>query len=260
MEEFDVVEGFSSVMQRINAVCLKNGLQNKPRLVAVSKTKPKEMIINVYNQGQRQFGENYIQELVEKSNDPDILDKCKEIKWHFIGHLQKNKINKITAVPGLDVLETLHSEKLAVALNTAWEKAKKEEPLKIMVQVNTSGEEEKNGCEPDSCWKLVDFVLKNCPHLKFLGLMTIGQFGYDLSLGPNPDFLCLSKCREEVCKKLDLQKNDVELSMGMSDDFEHAIELGSTNVRVGSSIFGYRAKKTKESSNITEGMANITVN
>ncbi|XP_014291019.1 pyridoxal phosphate homeostasis protein isoform X1 [Halyomorpha halys] len=260
MEEIDVVEGFSSVIKRINAVCLKNGLKNKPRVVAVSKTKPKELIINVYNQGQRQFGENYIQELVEKSNDPEILEKCKEIKWHFIGHLQKNKINKIITVPGLDVLETLDSEKLAVALNAALEKSGKEQPLKVMVQVNTSGEEEKNGCEPNSCWELVDFVLKNCPHLKFVGLMTIGQYGYDTSLGPNPDFLRLIKCRDGVCEKLNLQKNDVELSMGMSDDFEQAIELGSTNVRVGTVIFGARAKKTKESGDITEGMANVTVN
>lgn len=68
---------------------------NKPLLVAVSKTKPVEMIIDAYSEGQRHFGENYIQELVEKGNHPDILAQCPEIKWHFIGHLQSNKINKV---------------------------------------------------------------------------------------------------------------------------------------------------------------------
>lgn len=73
--------------------------------------------------------------------------------------------------------------------------------------------------------------------------MTIGRFGYDLANGPNPDFLCLRKCRDDLCKELGLNWRDVGLSMGMSDDFEHAISLGSTNVRVGSSIFGARPKK-----------------
>lgn len=74
--------------------------------------------------------------------------------------------------------------------------------------------------------------------------MTIGEYGYDLSKGPNPDFLCLKQCREDLCKEFGLDWKDVGLSMGMSNDFEHAIELGSTNVRVGTSIFGHRPKKT----------------
>lgn len=258
MAEFDILKGFSSVCQRINAVCLKNKLDIKPRLVAVSKTKPKDMIITLYNEGQRHFGENYIQELLEKSSDPEILDKCKEINWHFIGNLQRNKVKKLVTVPRLFVVETIDSEKLATALNNAWEKVEKPEPLKVMVQVNTSNEEEKGGCDPGTCYTLVEHVLKNCPQLKFIGLMTIGKFGYDSSIGPNPDFLCLKKCKDDVCEKLELNKNNVELSMGMSNDYEHAIELGSTSVRVGTSIFGYRVKKT-EVSNISEGVKNVSL-
>lgn len=82
-----------------------------------------------------------------------------------------------------------------------------------------------------------------CCYFSLEGLMTIGRFGYDLSHGPNPDFLCLRKCRDDLCEELGLNWRDVGLSMGMSDDFEHAISLGSTNVRVGSSIFGARPKK-----------------
>lgn len=258
MAEFDIVKGFSTVCQRINAVCLKNKLDFKPRLVAVSKTKPKDMIITLYNEGQRYFGENYIQELVEKGNDSEILEKCKEIKWHFIGNLQRNKVNKLVSVPGLYVVETIDSEKLATAVNNAWEKLKKEEPLNVMIQINTSSEEEKGGCEPDTCWTLVDHVLKECNHLKFIGLMTIGKYGYDLSLGPNPDFLTLRKCRDDVCAKLDLKKSDVELSMGMSNDYEHAIELGSTSVRVGTSIFGHRVKISKDT-DVSEEVQKLSV-
>ncbi|KAJ4431921.1 hypothetical protein ANN_20528 [Periplaneta americana] len=109
----------------------------------------------------------------------------------------------------------------------------------------------KNGCNPNEATRLVKHIIDNCPNLTLIGLMTIGKFGYDLSLGPNPDFICLRQVRDEVCKNLSIDYDKLELSMGMSDDFEHAvstldfifIEMGSTNVRVGSSIFGHREKK-----------------
>uniref|UniRef100_A0A069DY05 Pyridoxal phosphate homeostasis protein n=1 Tax=Panstrongylus megistus TaxID=65343 RepID=A0A069DY05_9HEMI len=247
MSEFDVVKGLANIYSRINAVCRKNGLDFTPRLVAVSKTKPKELIISAYEQGQRNFGENYIQELSEKSNDTEILEKCKEIKWHFIGNIQRNKVIKLVSSPGLYLVETVDNEKLATALDTAWQKLQKEEPLRVMVQVNTSDEEEKGGCEPEKSCDLVEFIIKSCPSLKFVGLMTIGIFGYDISNGPNPDFLTLRRCRDNVCSKLNFNTKDIEISMGMSDDFEHAIELGSTSVRVGTAIFGHREQKKKNS-------------
>ncbi|KAH0623186.1 hypothetical protein JD844_031231 [Phrynosoma platyrhinos] len=115
----------------------------QPRLVAVSKTKPAEMVIEAYNHGQRSFGENYVQELLEKASDSRILSSCPDIKWHFIGHLQKNNVNKLIGVPNLFMLETVDSLKLADRVNASWQKKGSLEKLKIMVQVNTSGEDSK---------------------------------------------------------------------------------------------------------------------
>lgn len=248
MAEIDVKQGVKNVLHQIEIACSKRvpELQDvKPRLVAVSKTKPVEYIIQAYEEGQRHFGENYVQELEEKANNRDILEKCKDIRWHFIGHLQSNKVNKILPLPNLYLIETVDSVKLATQLNKNWPKfGPAGSKLTIMIQVNTSRETEKNGIDPSEVPTVVNHVLNECTNLKLDGLMTIGQFGYDLSRGPNPDFLCLRKCREELCNELNLSWKDVGLSMGMSDDFEHAIDLGSTNVRVGSSIFGHRPKKT----------------
>lgn len=98
--------------------------------------------MEAYNAGQRHFGENYVNELSDKASDPLILEKCKDIKWHFIGHLQTNKINKLLGSPGLFMVETVDSEKLADNLNKQWLKYRKEkERLRVMVQVNTSGEQ-----------------------------------------------------------------------------------------------------------------------
>jgi len=113
-----------------------------PRLVAVSKTKPKEAVLEAYEAGVRDFGENYVQEIVEKGLDEELVAKCPEIRWHFIGHLQKNKVNKLLLVPNLYAIETVDSLKLASALNSSWERSHPNgEPLKIFLQVNTSGEE-----------------------------------------------------------------------------------------------------------------------
>lgn len=247
-DEVDIMQNLKTVLAQIDAAVLRRSKdlpQIVPRLVAVSKIKPASLIIQAYEAGQRHFGENYVNELSEKANDPLILEKCKDIKWHFIGHLQTNKINKLLGSPGLFIVETVDSDKLADNLNKQWGKIRKEEvKLNIMVQINTSGEEAKNGIEPSRATQLVEHVIKNCPNLDFKGLMTIGQYDYDLK-APNPDFLTLAKCRQDVCENLNLDIKQVELSMGMSSDFEHAIELGATSVRVGTTIFGVRPAKNK---------------
>ncbi|ETE62334.1 Proline synthase co-transcribed bacterial-like protein [Ophiophagus hannah] len=178
-----------------------------PRLVAVSKTKPAEMVIEAYNHGQRSFGENYVQELLEKASDSRILSSCPEIKWHFIGHLQKNNVNKLIG---------------------------------------------KHGLPPGELITTVEHILQRCPNLEFVGLMTIGSFGHDLSKGPNPDFQLLISLRQELCEKLNIPIGMVELSMGMSTDFQHAIEVGSTNVRIGSTIFGERSYPNKPAGDKTQ--------
>ncbi|XP_070154854.1 pyridoxal phosphate homeostasis protein isoform X3 [Polyergus mexicanus] len=185
----------------------------EPRLVAVSKLQSTESILSAYEAGQRHFGENYVNELIEKALNPQILEKCKEIQWHFIGNLQRNKINKILNVPNLYIIETVSNDKLADVLNNSWPRFRKSDnsKLNVMVQINTSQEK--------------------------------GMFGYNIANGPNPDFVCLIKCREKISDELGIDMKNVELSMGMSSDYEHAIELGSTNVRVGTAIFGDRPQK-----------------
>ncbi|XP_068709655.1 pyridoxal phosphate homeostasis protein-like [Montipora foliosa] len=234
-----------SVISRVNDVTAKRSNELPsilPRLVAVSKLKPSECILEAYQHGQRNFGENYVQELIEKSNEPKLLE-LKDIKWHFIGHLQSNKCNNLAGVPNLFMVETVDSVKLANTLNSSWGKQNKPDPLNVMVQVNTSQEENKGGCSRNQCVELVNHINSNCPNLKFKGLMTIGEINYDWSQGDNPDFVTLVQCRKDVCERLNLKVEDVELSMGMSSDFENAILMGSTNVRVGSTIFGARQPK-----------------
>ncbi|KAF7993550.1 hypothetical protein HCN44_010145 [Aphidius gifuensis] len=243
----EIAKNIKLVEEKILKACSKRSpeFENiKPRLVAVSKIKPASLIIDAYEAGQKYFGENYVNELVDKSNHPDILTR--DIRWHFIGHLQRNKVNKVLSVPNLFMIETVDNDKLATAINSSWQKYRKQDDHKInvMVQVNTSNEPEKSGCKIEETSALVKHILENCKNLKFSGLMTIGAYGYDPSNGPNPDFLSLKKCREIVSNELSLDINNIELSMGMSTDYEHAIELGSTNVRVGSAIFGERPPKT----------------
>lgn len=240
---------YSSIQTALKTVNenIKNAISRRPRvspnvrLVAVTKTKPVEDIIAAYNCGQRYFGENYINELEEKCRDQRIIESCRDIRWHFIGHLQSNKVNKLVAIPNLYMMETVHSANLASLLHKALKKSTRTERLKVMVQVNTSDEDSKNGLPMSEAADLVSLIIKELDTLQFAGLMTIGALDHSISDGVNPDFMKLIKCREEVCTKCNLKLEDVELSMGMSNDYEHAIELGSTNIRVGSTIFGARA-------------------
>lgn len=246
--EIDVGKAITSVLARVQIACAERSPelpQITPRLVAVSKTKPASLVQEAYRCGQRHFGENYVQEIVDKSQDASLLESCTDIRWHFIGRLQSNKVKKLLGVHNLYMVETVASKKLAKEVNKHWEKTGKEERLKVMVQVNTSAEENKGGIDPPDCASVVDYVRNECPHLELVGIMTIGAYDYDLSKGPNPDFQSLIKCRDDVSEKCVLPKESIELSMGMSGDFEHAITVGSTNVRVGSTIFGARSYPNK---------------
>ncbi|XP_029161465.1 pyridoxal phosphate homeostasis protein isoform X2 [Nylanderia fulva] len=212
----EIAANLRSVCDKILCAATKRSLEHRyyePRLTAVSKLQSVELILCAYEAGQRHFGENYVNELVEKALNPQILEKCKEIQWHFIGNLQRNKVNKILNIPNLYIIETISNDKLANVLNNSWPRFRKSDDskLNVMVQVNTSEEE--------------------------------GMFGYNIANGPNPDFVGLIKCREKMSDELKIDIKNIELSMGMSNDYEHAIELGSTNVRVGTAIFGNRPQK-----------------
>ena len=201
--------------------------------MAVSKTKPIDLLQKAYDRGDcKIFGENYAQELVEK-----VPLMPKDVTWHFIGGLQSNKVNMLANAfeDGNDlsrlVVETVDKMKLATKLDTA--AANKQGTIKIFVQVNTSGEESKSGCEPCEVVELCRQITQECKHLQLLGLMTIGAPD-DLTC-----FDTLVQCRDLVQESLGLE-TPLELSMGMSGDYLQAIEKGATNVRVGSTIFGAR--------------------
>ncbi|CAO3638515.1 unnamed protein product [Mucor hiemalis] len=154
---------------------------NPARLVAVSKYKPAEDIEYATKTGQTHFGENYVQELVEKSQKlPSNID------WHFIGHLQTNKCKAVAGIPNLFVVETLDSAKKADALNKACISVSRQNKLKVYVQVNTSGEEAKSGVSPQEALEVCKHIKENCPALELYGLMTIGMKDRDAT--SNPDF------------------------------------------------------------------------
>ncbi|KAF3480775.1 YggS family pyridoxal phosphate enzyme [Arthroderma uncinatum] len=239
-----------------------NGPTVPVRLVAVSKLKPASDILALHNPptSHVHFGENYMQELLEKSKA-----LTPEIRWHFIGGLQSNKcVTLAREVRGLWAVESVDTEKKASLLDKGWgerpefkdkgtggddgvseSRARK---LRVFVQVNTSGEESKSGVEPgEPTVELCRFIREKCPRLKLQGLMTIGAIARSKATTPeneNEDFACLRDTRDLVMEKLSLEGDDtLELSMGMSNDFEGAIAMGSNQVRVGSTIFGARPPK-----------------
>ncbi|KAK6265005.1 hypothetical protein SCA6_020439 [Theobroma cacao] len=235
-----------SVLQRVHQAAERSGRESQRiRVVAVSKTKPVSILRQVYDAGHRCFGENYVQELVEKA--PQLPG---DTEWHFVGNLQSNKVKPLIAgVPNLAMVETVDDEKIANHLNRVVGSFERK-PLKVLVQLVCSEIiallhiiAAKSGVEPSGCVELVKHVSLNCPNLQFCGLMTIGMLDYTST---PENFMTLANCRSEVCKALGIPEEQCELSMGMSGDFEQAIEMGSTNVRIGSTIFGAREypKKT----------------
>ena len=191
----------------------------KTTLISVSKTRSIQEILKVYNQGQRDFGENYVEEILEKSEKLP-----KDINWHYIGHLQSNKVNKLLQM-NLTYFHTLDSIKLSKKINNKLKDKKK--TMKVFIQVNISEEVSKNGCSKNEVEDLVKFVKKNCEFLNLIGFMMIGGKGI------KKEFDDLRILRDSIDKNL-------ELSMGMSGDYEDAILCGSNYVRVGSLIFGPR--------------------
>ncbi|ORX45456.1 hypothetical protein DM01DRAFT_1339964 [Hesseltinella vesiculosa] len=228
----EIVQNIQDVRAAIATVPHKENA----RLVAVSKLKPVEDLQYAYDAGQRHFGENYVQELVEKS-----AKMPQDIAWHFIGHLQSNKCKLVAAIPNLFVVETIDSIKKADAMNKACVSCERAKPLRVFVQVNTSREEAKGGVAPEQCSDVCKHIVQHCPQLELGGLMTIGMFGRDPSID-NPDFLCLADCKKTADEVLG-KGSDLELSMGMSADYLQALQAGATNVRVGTTIFGARPKK-----------------
>jgi pyridoxal phosphate enzyme (YggS family) len=195
------------------------------RLVAVSKTKPAAAIREAYEAGQRDFGENYAQELAEKAVE---LADLKDIRWHFIGHLQSNKAKLVAPVAHL--VHAVHSASLAKELG---KRVGAKGSLDILIEVNVGGEEQKHGVSAGEVATLLSEIEADAPNVRLRGLMTMPP--HDLERAKEA-FEGLVKLREENGGKTRLP----ELSMGMSDDLEVAIACGATLVRVGTAIFGAR--------------------
>lgn len=223
-----IAENLAEIEVGIVDACKKSGRsRDAVQLVAVSKTKPNELIAEAVAAGQIHFGENKVQELIAKK--PEFST---DIKWHLIGHLQKNKIRK--ALPCCDWLHTLDSLELADAVN----RIAGEEGLEVaaLLQVNISADDAKFGFGVEETMTALPQIL-DYENLKVAGLMTIPVFD------PNPEntrrhFSNLRDLRDRLEQESGCSLP--ELSMGMSHDYHVAVEEGATMIRVGSSIFGSR--------------------
>jgi pyridoxal phosphate enzyme (YggS family) len=204
--------------------------QKNVQLIAVSKTKPNEDIVELYELGQRDFGENYVQELVDKA-----ASLAGDIRWHFIGHLQTNKVKYIA--PFVHLIHGVDSEKLLIEINKQGQKNNRVIPC--LLQVHIATEETKFGFDAGSLLELIQSGrLLNYPNIKIKGLMGMASFSDDQTL-LSKEFTELNTLFQKS-KEL-LNPNDFDtLSMGMSSDYELAIEKGSNMVRIGSLLFGAR--------------------
>ncbi len=214
------------IKEKMDKAMAKSGNKNV-RLIAVSKKHLLSEIKEAYDFGLRDFGENQIQEAI-----PKILEADFNATWHMIGHLQSNKANKATThfdwIQSVDKLKTAQKiSSKAIELNKT---------IKTLIEVNTSGEEAKNGVSPTNLLKLVE-ELEELPNIEPMGLMTIGP----LYGGEAENRKAFTLLRDLLEKAQTTNPAYKELSMGMSGDFEDAIIEGSTMIRIGSAIFGARS-------------------
>ncbi|MCR5279212.1 MAG: YggS family pyridoxal phosphate-dependent enzyme [Lachnospiraceae bacterium] len=239
--ESTISGNISNVKERIAAACERAGRDPKEvTLIAVSKLKPFEDIMEAKNAGATDFGENYVQELVEKigKNSETCGEATPTVRWHMIGHLQKNKVKYLIGQTAL-----IHSvDSLFLAEQIEKELAKKDEITRILLEVNVAEEESKWGFTTESVKEAAAEIGK-LPHVRVLGLMTSAPITED----PESNrvyFRKLNELAHEMLKENLLVKDPSfscpVLSMGMTGDFEVAVEEGATMVRVGTAIFGKR--------------------
>ena len=206
---------------------IKTSLPPEVQLVAVSKTHPVEKILEVYNLGQRVFGENKVRELREKQ---PLLPK--DIQWHLIGHLQTNKVKYIADF--VDTIQSVDSARLLEEIDR--QAAKHNRKLKVLLQVKIAEEESKFGLEIHEAKELfTDWLNGNYQNVEVEGLMGMATFT-DNKAQVMKEFTFL----KQIFDKMSLQKPLKILSMGMSDDYLLAIDCGANSVRIGSAIFGNR--------------------
>ncbi len=226
-----IQENLDSVRENIRQACLRSGREEKDvTLICVSKTKPVADILTAYECGERNFGENKVQEMTDK-----YQELPKDIRWHFIGHLQRNKVKYI-----IDKAHLIHSvDSFRLAEQIEAEGAKHDVLANILIQVNISREETKFGLDTTEVIDMIKAISDGLPHIRIKGLMTIAPYTEE----PEENRIYFRQLRELSEEIAGLNLNHVEmreLSMGMTGDYMTAIEEGATLVRVGTGIFGNR--------------------
>lgn len=217
-----------------NLLKIKQSLQKNITLVAVSKTKPEEAILEAYREGHKVFGENKVQELVDKhANLPQ------DIEWHFIGHLQTNKVKYIA--PFVHLIHAVDSLKLLKEINK--QGAKNERLIQCLLQFHIANEKAKFGLSKEEAFELLQSSeYKALEHVKIVGVMGMATYTDDEDQ-IRAEFANLKAYFGTIKEKF-INKDDFsEISMGMSADYKIAIKEGSTMIRLGSSIFGIRFKQ-----------------
>jgi pyridoxal phosphate enzyme (YggS family) len=224
-----IAANLQAVRARIAAACIAAGRPlESVRLLAVSKTWPAASVREAIAAGQRAFGENYVQEAIDKKAELASLNQDLDLEWHFIGPLQSNKTRLVA-----ENFAWVHSvDRLKIAERLSAQRPPELTPLQICLQVNVSGEASKSGCDPDQAATLAR-TLATLPGLRLRGLMAIPEPSDD-PLRQRQQFAILRRLRDSLPMELDT------LSMGMSHDLEAAIMEGSTLLRIGTAIFGQR--------------------
>ncbi|MEK9711158.1 MAG: YggS family pyridoxal phosphate-dependent enzyme [Thalassolituus sp.] len=224
-----IAGNYADVIERLKKAGESAGRpEGSVNLLAVSKTKPANMVEECYALGQRSFGENYLQDALEKI---DALKHLSDIEWHFIGPLQSNKTRPVAE--NFHWMETLEREKIAQRLND--QRPEDMAPLNVLIQVNISGEEQKSGISPADVESFAQ-TLATLPRLKLRGLMCIPE-----ATGDNHRLREQFEQMRTLWNELRRHYPQVDtLSMGMSGDLELAVTCGSTEVRIGTDIFGAR--------------------
>ena len=223
-------DNLKNVEERLQEACDRAGRKREEvTLIAVSKTKPIEMLQEIYDENIRDFGENKVQELCDK-----IEKMPKDIKWHMIGHLQRNKVKYI-----VDKVAMIHSvDSLRLAETIEKEAAKKAVIVPILIEVNVAQEESKFGLKPEEVLPLIEQIA-DFSHIQIKGLMTIAPY-VDNAEENREIFRELKKLSVDIAAKNINNVTMSVLSMGMTGDYMVAVQEGATMVRVGTGIFGAR--------------------
>lgn len=224
MDKNKAVENLDRVISKVEAARLRVSGHHIVKIIGISKYSTASDIALLYQAGQRAFGENKVQDLKAKSEELDELP----LEWHFVGRLQKNKINNLIDL-NPTLMHSLDSLELAQELNKKLEA--KNKTMSCLLQINSAKEDSKAGVDPDEAIKIYEEVSKTCPNIRLKGVMSIGAHVDDRNIIKNS-----FEVTKKIFNKLE-SFSPKYCSMGMSGDFELAIACGSNMIRVGSILF-----------------------